>query len=204
MLDTRKISFVATVNDREIFASNFLISPVFAPPHPHQIIVQSGFSSATKAYNDAIDQSNNEIIVFSHQDMIFPASWLANLERALRKLDRTDPNWGVLGCFGETSDGHGRGHVYMPGLGTVGSSFEDPEPVQTLDEIVLILKKSSGLRFDSTLPHFHFYGVDICLRAAQRGMTSYAISAFCFHNTQYNLVLPREFYACYRHIKRHW
>ena len=68
--------------------------------------------------------------------------------------------------------------------------------VQTLDEIVLILKKSSGLRFDDSLPHFHFYGTDICLRAAQRGMRSYAISAFCVHNTHQTLVLPEEFYEC--------
>jgi Glycosyltransferase like family len=200
----QKLTFASAVNDRELFASNFLASPIFAGSHQHQIIVQSGFLSAAKAYNDAIDRSENEIIVFAHQDMVFPESWLADLERALNNLDHTDPNWGVLGCFGETADAQGRGHVYMPGLGIVGSPFENPQPVQTLDEIVLIIKKSSGLRFDPNLPHFHFYGADICLRANRLGRTSYAISAFCLHNTQFNLVLPREFYACYRHIKREW
>jgi hypothetical protein len=204
MSTMRKLTFASAVNDREIFASNFLISPIFTPPHPHQIIVQSGFSSAAKAYNDAIDRSENEIIVFSHQDMIFPAGWVSELERALEHLHYSDPHWGVLGCFGETYNAKGRGHVYMPGLGILGSPSDNPEPVQTLDEIVLIIRKSSGLRFDPTLPHFHFYGVDICLRAADRGMKSYAISAFCLHNTQYNLVLPPEFYACYQHVKKRW
>jgi Glycosyltransferase like family len=199
-----KLTFAAAVNDRKIFASNFLISPIFKPLHPHQILVQSGFASAAKAYNDAIDRSDNEIIVFCHQDMIFPAGWLLDLERALEYLDRTDPNWGVLGTFGETADAQGRGYVYMPGLGTIGALSENPERVQTLDEIVLVIRKSSGLRFDSTLPHFHFYGVDLCLQAADRHMNSYAIPAFCIHNTQYNLVLPPEFYACYHHVKKRW
>jgi hypothetical protein len=201
---TQKLTFASAINDRELFASNFLASPIFAGSHQHQIIVQSGFPSAAKAYNDAIDRSENEIIVFAHQDMVFPASWPADLERALNHLGRTDPDWGVLGCFGETADAQGCGHVYMPGLGIVGSPSEHPQPVQTLDEIVLIIKKSSGLRFDPNLPHFHFYGADICLRANGLGRKSYAISAFCLHNTQFNLVLPREFYACYRHIKREW
>jgi len=55
--------------------------------------------------------------------------------------------------------------------------------VQTLDEIVLIFRRDSGLSFDETLPHFHFYGTDICMRAAEQGRQCYAISAFCVHNT---------------------
>jgi hypothetical protein len=204
MSTIQKLTFASAINDRDLFASNFLASPIFAGSHQHQIIVQNGFPSAAKAYNNAIDRSENEIIVFAHQDMVFPASWLVDVERALNDLDRIDPNWGVLGCFGETADAQGRGYVYMPGLGIVGAPSENPEAVQTLDEIVLIIKKSSGLRFDPTLPHFHFYGTDICLRANYLGRKSYAISAFCLHNTQFNLVLPREFYACYRHIKRKW
>jgi len=42
------------------------------------------------------------------------------------------------------------------------------------------------------------------LRAAKREMKSYAISAFCIHNTQEILILPKEFYECCRHIKKVW
>jgi hypothetical protein len=82
--------------------------------------------------------------------------------------------------------------------------MDRPAQVQTLDEIVLILRKSSGLRFDESLPHFHFYGTDICMAADARGLKSYAISAFCIHNTQQNFVLPKEFYESYRYIKHKW
>ncbi len=204
MPDAKSITFVIAVNNKSVFESNFLASPCLSGAHSHQIIVQEGFSSASIAYNDAIDRSANDLIVFAHQDIIFPESWLLDLQRALDSLERTDPQWGVLGCYGETLDDHGRGYIYSGGLGIMGKPMGHPAPVQTLDEIVLILRKSSGLRFDEGLPHFHFYGADICMAAAARGLKSYAISAFCIHNTQQNFILPKEFYESYRHVKRRW
>jgi len=204
MADTKSITFVVAVNNKHVFESNFLASPCLSGAHSHQIIVQEGFSSAATAYNDAIDRSTNDLIVFAHQDMIFPEFWLAELQRALDSLQQTDPEWGVLGCYGETLYDHGRGYIYSGGLGIMGKPTDHPEPVQTLDEIVLILRKSSGLRFDGDLPHFHFYGADICMAAAARGWKSYAISAFCIHNTQQIFVLPKEFYESYKYMKRRW
>ena len=198
------ITFAVAVNQREVFENNFLASPCLRKSCDHQILVQEGFDSATKAYNDAIGRSLNDLIVFAHQDVILPETWLSELQHALSHLEIEDPNWGVLGCYGETQSDNGRGYVYSSGLGILGRPLKHPSPVQTLDEIVLILRKSSGLRFDDTLPHFHFYGADICLTAARMGLKSYAISAFCIHNTRQTLVLPKEFYASCRHIKRAW
>jgi hypothetical protein len=198
------ITFVVAVNDDEIFESNFKASPCFQGDHPYQILMQRDFTSATKAYNDAIDRSVNDLIVFAHQDVVFPGRWPWFLERSLQSLRQTDPEWGVLGCYGETLNDSGRGYVYSPGRGILGEQFDQPALVQTLDELVLILRKSHGLRFDAELPHFHFYGADICMAAAEKGKKSYAICALCIHNSQQNLVLPREFYAGYRHIKRRW
>jgi glycosyltransferase involved in cell wall biosynthesis len=198
------ITFVACVNDPEIFANNFLVSPCFRDAHRHQILIQKGFASAASAYNDAIERSSNDLIVFAHQDMIFPSPWLEDLSRAVTALEKTDPNWGVLGCYGMTADDQNRGHIYSQGRGLIGTPREHPAAVQTLDEIVLILRKSSGLRFDERIPSFHFYGADICLAAAKRGMKSYAIPAFCIHNTQVNLVLPQEFYQGYWALRKLW
>ena len=86
----------------------------------------------------------------------------------------------------------------------LGRPFEHPAEVQTLDEIVLILRNSSGLRFDERLRHFHLYGTDICMAAEKQGLRCYAIPAFCIHNTEQLLTLPQEFYECYRQIKRKW
>jgi hypothetical protein len=197
------VTFVAAVNNRDILEKNLLASPCITDRHPHQVILQEHFSSATVAYNDAIEKSVNDLIVFCHQDMFFPLSWIYEFECALRDLETRDSNWGVLGCCGITSNGQLRGYVYSTGLGVIGYP-SSPAEVQTLDEIVLILKKSSGLRFDQSLPYFHLYGTDICLRAAGLGMKSYAISALCVHNTYQGFNLPREFFECCKHIRRVW
>jgi hypothetical protein len=202
----RQITFVVNSNNREILQSNLLASTCLQDPHSHQVIVQEGYSSASQAYNDAIDKSKNDLMVFIHQDVILPESWLSDLERALSFLDTDDPQWGVLGTYGlkQSAKGGARGYVYSSGRGIIGEPFEKPAVIQTLDEIVLIVRKSSGLRFDDALPHFHFYGTDICFRAKELGMNSYAISAFCIHNTHQSLVLPKEFYDCCSHIRRKW
>jgi hypothetical protein len=204
MANVNAITFVVALNNKTVLENNFLASPCLSGPHSHQILIQEGFSSATKAYNDAIDRSVNDLIVFAHQDILFPESWLLDLQRALDSLHGTDPQWGVLGCYGETLHDNGRGYIYSGGLGIMGKPLERPAPVQTLDEIVLILRRSSGLRFDEHLPNFHFYGADICMAAAARAMKSYAISAFCIHNTQQTFYLPKEFYESYKHVKHRW
>ncbi len=201
--EVKPITFVVAVNKEDILEKNFLASPCLRGSHPHQILLQRGFASAAKAYNDAIDKSVNDLIVFCHQDMFFPAPWISQLQQSCKQLEAQDPRWGVLGCSGITRERKMYGHVYSSGLGIVGNTSESGE-VQTLDEIVLILRKSSGLRFDEGLPHFHFYGADICLRAAARGMKSYAISAFCVHNTYQNFNLPNEFYECCDYIRKAW
>jgi hypothetical protein len=203
-MSSQTFTFAVAVNDRSVLENNLLASPCLASPHAHEILVQEGFRSAGHAYNDAIDRSPNDLIVFAHQDMIFPEQWLGQVENALDYLEQNDPNWGVLGCYGETRDRKGRGSVYQSGLGLIGKTIERPVPIQTLDEIVLIFRKSSLLRFDEDLPHFHLYGTDICLRAGQAGRTSYAIPAFCIHNTNQGFLLPKEFYECYWHVKQTW
>ena len=164
------LTFASAVNNENIFQNNFMASPCLRGGHPHQILAQRNFSSAAKAYNDAIDRSVNDLLIFAHQDMLFPASWVSDLERSMTILESVDPRWGVLGCYGETLDDNGRGYLYSPGRGILGNAFVHPVPVQTLDEIVLIVRKSSNLRFDDDLPHFHFYGADVVMAAAEKGM----------------------------------
>jgi hypothetical protein len=195
---------VTTYGSDEVLSGNFLTSACLRRPHDHQILVQKDYSSAAKAYNEAIERADNDLMVFVHQDVVLPEAWLSQLELALAQLQATDAAWGVLGCWGMGHEGTAHGCIYSPGPGLLGGPFDRPEPIQTLDEIVLIFRRSSGLRFDDSLPHFHFYGTDICMRAAKMGMRSYVIPAYCVHNTNHYLVLPSEFYESCRHIKRTW
>jgi hypothetical protein len=200
---TGPVTFVVAVNKRDVLEKNLLLSPCLRGLHSHQVIFQENFSSATAAYNDAIDKSVNDVIIFCHQDMFFPSAWMAQFQRTLELMQSKDPNWGVLGCWGAARDGQYHGYVYSSGLGLIGRPSE-PVEIQTLDEIVLVLRKSSGLRFDDKLPHFHLYGTDICLRAGKLGMKCYAMSAVCVHNTYQDFNLPPEFFECCDYVRRVW
>lgn len=132
----------------------------------------------------AIEATETEIVVCCHQDVLFPRNWTGRLEKQLALID--DPNFGVIGTFGVDLDFKPVGHVH----GTPEKLLKDPMgwfkrgklpcEVQTLDEHCLILRKSSGLRFDSSLG-WHCYGADICLQAATKGMKNYAIDACVYH-----------------------
>jgi hypothetical protein len=168
-----------------------------------EILLKEGYSSAAKAYNEGIFEAKSDLLIFVHQDIFLPETWPKDFSRALDILDRKDPNWGVIGCYGVTREKKGWGHIYSTGLQKiVGASFVEPRQVQTLDEIVIIMRKSAGLKFDSNLPNFHLYGADICLTAERAGMVNYAIDAFCIHNSNQLISFPSDFYECYRYIKK--
>jgi len=198
-------SIVVAVNNLEILRKNLYLSPGLLRGHKHQVLVKENYPSASLAYNSAIDEAENEIIIFIHQDVYLPKDWFSDLRKSLLHLKEHQINWGVLGCFGSRKDAHGGlGRVYTNGLGLHGRELTEPESVETLDEIILIFRKSSGLRFDPSFPHFHLYGTDICMSARDKGMANFAFQGFCVHNTNQLLSLPKEFYDCYYYVKKKW
>jgi len=193
------------VNNDEVLQRNLLLSPGLLNGGRNQLIVRRHFASASLAYNSAIDEAENDIIIFVHQDVYLPETWFGDLKRCLAFLETSGTRWGVLGCYGSKRGvPSGLGHVYTVGVGRHGQKIVQPEPVETLDEIVLVIRKSSGLRFDPELPHFHLYGPDICMTAKSRGLVNFAFQAFCVHNTNQLLILPKEFYTCYRYVRQKW
>jgi glycosyltransferase involved in cell wall biosynthesis len=193
------------VNDRDVLRCNLFRSPNIQRAPVTQILLKENWPSAGRAYNAAIDEAVNDIIVFVHQDIFLPDGWLANLTRCLDVMTQGGIDWGVLGCFGVSAGApRGVGRIYSTGWGRIGRYITGPEAVDTLDEIVLVLRKSSGLRFDDALPYFHLYGADLSLAARAMGKTSYAFPGYCVHNTNQLLTLPSEFYACYRYLKQKW
>ena len=200
-----RYTIVVAVNDRTVLARNLLLSPDIASGRQPDLLLKEGFRSAAAAYNSAIDEARNDILVFVHQDVYLPENWFDAVSRAIRCLDDAGIAWGVLGSFGVRGGMPGGwGRVYTTGRGLHGRVIHGPEPVDTLDEIVLITRRMTGLRFDPDLPHFHLYGTDLCLQARSAGLSNYAIPAFCVHNTNQLIELPAEFYLCHDYIKRKW
>ena len=196
-------TLVVAVNQEDVFEKNLLTSPDV--DNHCQVIRKLGYSNAASAYNSGIAEAENEIVVFAHQDVYLPQGWLNCLKKSLEQLDRLDPKWGVLGVFGVVNPSGCAGHVYSTGLHrTLGASFERPIECRTLDEMLLIIRRSSGLRFDQQLPGFHLYGSDICLEACDRSLSSYVIPAFCIHNSNGMVRLPWAFWKAYLYLRRKW
>jgi hypothetical protein len=198
-----KWSLISMVNNEQVLKSCLLNSE--ESQAASEVLLQRGFPGAAAAYNDAINRAGTDILVLAHQDVYLPPGWSAALARTIEKLSVTDPNWAVLGVWGISRDGSRGGHVYCAGLMRVlGRPFETPMEVRSLDELLLVVRKSSGVRFDEQLPGFHMYGTDICLEANRRQLKCYAIAAFCIHNTNGYDLLPAAFWKAYLFMRRKW
>ena len=193
---------VSATNNEEVLRNCLLNSPDIS--EASEVILQRGYNSAAAAYNQAIDKAQSDLLVFVHQDVYLPQGWLTSVRRTIELLSKIDPNWGILGVYGVNKPNDGTGFLYCAENGTLGHAFEGVREVRTLDELLLIMRKSSNLRFDEQLPGFHMYGTDICLEARRQGMRSYAISAFCIHNTSGYRMLPLQFWRCYLFMRKKW
>jgi hypothetical protein len=195
-------SVVCAVNNEGLLRRCLLASPEISSA---EVRLQKGYKSAALAYNSGIDQAQHDLIILAHQDMYLPAGWAAEVERAIQALATTDPNWGVLGCWGMTRTGNSAGYLYCTGNERMlGQRFETPVEVRSLDEAILIVRKSSELRFDEALQGYHLYGTDVCLEAGRQRKKSYVISACCIHNTNGYKLLPWDFWRAYLFMRRKW
>lgn len=198
-----RFTLAAAVNDPAILRNNLLASPSL--PSEAQIAIEEGHPTGGAAYNAALDDAEHEIVIIAHQDIYLPRGWFRVLADSLAKLERTDPNWGVLGVYGVGMDRGHLGHVYSTGRKVgLGQPFTGVAEVLSLDEIILIMRKSSGLRFDAELPGFHLFGTDICTTARKAGMKSYVVPAYCLHNSRGIGLLPSDFWTSYRYLRRKW
>lgn len=196
-------SLIVAVNDPRVLHDTLLRSPDI--DRRCEIITEAGHASAGQAYNAGLAQATREIQVFAHQDVFLPAGWLDHLMDSIDRLEKVDPAWGVLGVFGVTWMLEKRGYVYSTGLkNMIGEPFQGIYEAISLDEMVLVLRRSAGLRFDEQLPGFHLYGTDICLEARQRGLRSYILPLFCIHNSNGIQSFPAAFWKGYFYLQRKW
>ena len=196
-------SLISAVNNEEILKSCLLNSPDVR--FASEVILQTGYTSAAAAYNAAIQKAKTDLLVFVHQDVYLPEGWMVAVQNAMEIVSSTDPDWGVFGVWGPRPSGEEAGFVYDGAWRRVlGNQFKGGLEVDSLDEVVLILRKSGGLQFDPQIPGYHMYGADICQEAKKQGRKCYAIAAFCIHNTSQYGMLPWQFWKAYLAMRRKW
>ena len=202
--DQTKWCCIVACNSTTILESNLLASPDLCAGGVN-VSVQRNKPNAGRAYNQGLDATSEPIVVFAHQDVYFPKGWKTTLQRKIQYLNMIDSDWAIAGVMGMTQDEQPKGQLWSTGLGRqIGEAFDAPIPACSLDEVVIILRRASELRFDEDLPSFHLYGTDIVQTAIQNGYGAYIINAPVVHNSRAVSILNDGFMSAYRYMQEKW
>lgn len=172
------VAFLSLVNDPTQFAACQASLRAVASPFPQWLAVEPNRRgwNAAQGLNHGLDTLAADWVVCVHQDVLFPADFWTRLTSSLAALA---PDVAVAGIVGCERSGRYRGHIVDPNGHCYWPTL--PHPVLTLDEVLLAVRKSSGLRFDEQVPGFHCYGADLCFEADKRGLRVVAIDAPLVH-----------------------
>jgi glycosyltransferase involved in cell wall biosynthesis len=139
--------------------------------------------SLTKCYNEFLDKTKFDIVVFLHDDITIKTKQFA--KKLKRHYDKTD--YGILGVAGTKNlPESGRwwdnmrtvyGKVWHTHEGKEFLSSYSEDQGTKLEEVVMVdgvffsvMKSRLKTRFDEAVEGFHFYDVDFCLRNHLEGV----------------------------------
>lgn len=198
------ICIVTASNDDECLTRNLMASDMVQTGNV-TVHVERGAPSAAVAYNRGLAATTAEVIVFAHQDVYFPRGWEDQLARVVETMEMQDPNWAIIAPCGISVDGQYIGDVWSSSLGgRIGAPLGKPHPVQSVDELVIVMRRASGLRWDEDLPNFHMYGTDIVQTALAAGQGAWVVDLPVVHNDSLKIRLGADFATCYRWMQRKW
>lgn len=202
-------AFVSPVSDMDVARGNLLASQALRSGE-HEVILSQGYTNVSKALNDGIAKVTADLVCCVHQDVYLPPEWEAEFRKSIIRMDQVDPGWGVLGVAGvRLTDDVKELLGYVNDRGRIfGWPSSLPQEVETLDELLLVLRRGS-FSFDEDLTYHHLYGTDVCMQARAAGRSNYVIKAYCYHNcdddpSQPPGYLPPEFEACKDYLRHKW
>jgi Glycosyltransferase like family len=206
------LSFCVCVSNPEILRANLLASPCLGPGSVHEVFAFPDRASAADGLNAGFDRAQHEWLICVHQDVYLPDQWDQHLVRQLREAERQFGPVGVAGVYGARDVNAPldyRQPLVAERIGWVvdrgrelRNGLELPIRAATLDELLLVVRRDSGLRFDPDLG-FHFYGADLCLQARDRGLAVVVLAVLCHHNSK-TVELPTAFFASAAIFARKW
>jgi len=186
------ISIVCVYNDESVI-ENYLFKGLRGQTVEFELIkidnTKNKFKSAAEALNYGGKKAKGNYLMFVHQDVDLSSnSWLEDAEEILNSIH----NLGIAGVAGmseegETQKDRGRNIIkHGNRMWGLANPIQKPEPVQTLDECLVIIPRSvfNVLRFDEkTCDDWHLYAVDYSLSVKKLGFGVYAIPMFIYHKS---------------------
>lgn len=196
------LAVVAAVNNDDVLIGNLAASPMFAE-HGTPLIIERGHQSAALAYNAGLDRTTADVVIFVHQDVYLPRGWDKKLLSTITKLE--GKKWGVLGIVGIDTQSSLVGHAWSTGLcREIVAPFNSPEQVVSIDELLIVLRRQTKLKFDEHLPSYHLYGTDIVQSALKAGFEAYVFDDPVIHNSVPVVQLDGSYVKAYRYMQRKW
>lgn len=198
------IAIAAAVNDQAILADCLARSPDIAGG-VLSLKTYEGFTTAGIAYNQALDECAAPWLLFAHQDVYLPTGFGARITHALEALTQTAPDWAVVGVVGGTESGAVIGQVWCSGNARlIAGETTLPARAATLDELIIIIRRDSGLRFDVNLPSFHLYAADIILTAQAAARSTWVVDAPVVHHSRPVVNLGGGYAQAWNYMRRKW
>ena len=135
---------------------------------------------AYRGLDRLLSEAKGDYVILCHQDVRIVDDGRAELEARLEQLETLDPAWAVAGNAGGIAPGRLAIRITDP-HGANRHVGALPAKVMSLDENLMIVKRSARLSFSRDLSGFHFYGTDICLIADVLGHSAYVIDFHLEH-----------------------
>jgi SAM-dependent methyltransferase len=198
------VTVACCASDDAVLAANLLASPDLGPGSPHEVLVARGCRSAADGLNPTLDRARHRLVVAAHQDVYLPRGWVARAAHEFRRARALLGPVAVAGVYGVAGRGAAAARVgrVVDRERLLWEPAPLPAPADTLDELVLVVDRESGLRFEPALG-FHLYAADLCLEARGRGLAAAVIDALCLHNSQ-TAGLPPSFAASAAALAAKW
>lgn len=195
---------ISAVDNDEVLDACLLRSPDIVNGRLRVHCIRSA-RSMSDAYNSGLDATSAPICILVHQDVYIPRGWLNNAIDILNQLEIDHPRWMVAGPYGVAPDGRHVGRVWDVTMGReLGEGGFEPTPVGSLDELLIIMRRVEGYRFDSDLPHFHLYGTDIVQTAVTMGRSAWALELPVVHNNRPVVSLRGGYLRAYQYARKKW
>jgi glycosyltransferase involved in cell wall biosynthesis len=202
--EPKSVVLVAASHDEEILNANLRPSLLQQKDKVELHVVKNAVS-ASIAYNQALSATQADIIVFVHHDVFLPAGWIELLHLRIAEVEALDPDWALIGPAGVGPGGPVYGPVWSTSLGQIAGQIPmEPTPVHSFDELMIVMRREAGLRFDEDLPNYHLYGTDIVQSALAQGKGCYTVSLPLVHNDGFHDALGDDFTEAFRFIQKKW
>ena len=166
------VSYIACTHNTNILEKCLMQSLILQDED--ELIVIEGAKSIAEGYNNGIDKAKNKIKCFVHHDLIVTNPVLLRMNLLAYCIE----DIGIVGIVGSQTEaapwweGQCVGSVVDSRNGIL--HFTDGKQF-CLHLDGLMLATCQDVRFDESIPGFHFYDQDICRQMAEKGLHNFCI-----------------------------